>query len=71
VKAGFTAIVEKDRIDMRLRTGRLSLFYDAQEDNTAVDNGMPLKRWPGEEMEQLAPVSGTLLTVVLPIETTR
>ncbi|WP_119454036.1 hypothetical protein [Henriciella algicola] len=54
---------------LRLRTGRMSLFYDAHAD-VSPDGPIPVERWRPESGTQLAPVSGALLTMMFPVRGT-
>lgn len=51
---------------LRLRTGRLSLSYNAFSDKGDGENDIPLTPWVPQEFE-LAPVAGSLLTLLIPI----
>ena len=50
----------------RLRTGRLSLHYDAVDDFGHLSSTIPLRSWKPED-QSLAPASGTLLTLFVPL----
>ncbi|WP_291198174.1 hypothetical protein [Hyphomonas sp.] len=52
---------------LRLRTGRTSLYYDAADDNVDLTGSMPLKTWKRPDGETLAGVSGTLVTILIPM----
>ena len=52
---------------LRLRTGRLSLYYDASRDSDSGTDDMPLHAWRPGNGSALAPVAGSLLTILFPI----
>ena len=52
---------------LRLRTGRLSLFYSAKKDDATEKQPIPLESWTLPNVENLARVRGALLTIVLPV----
>ena len=51
---------------LRLRTGRLSLYYEGFDDLGEDSSEIPLKSWR-MEYPLLAPASGTLITLFLPL----
>lgn len=53
---------------LRLRTGRLSFFIDFS--NEAQDADDMLRRYQQADLAALAPVAGTLLTILIPIQRT-
>jgi hypothetical protein len=53
---------------LRLRTGRLSLYVDYSAQDAGADASHALRRWLPEDGEPLAPVAGSLLTVMLPMK---
>ena len=56
---------------LRLRTGRLSLYYDAGKDDRAEISDVPLSSWSLGSQTTLAPAGGSLLTILLPIGRTQ
>jgi hypothetical protein len=50
---------------LRLRTGRLSLFWAASERENGPE--FELSSWKPDGLDRLAPVSGTLVTVLAPL----
>lgn len=62
--------LQRKRGFLRLRTGRLSLFYDAWTDQD-LDAPIPLENWISIETRQVAPVEGTLISMHLPVGETR
>ena len=51
---------------LRLRTGRVSLYYDGNTD-TNSDDLMPFTSWVANGQQQAAPVEGSLVTMHLPV----
>lgn len=62
--------LQRKRGFLRLRTGRLSLFYDGSADQD-LDAPIPLEKWISIENRPVAPVEGTLLSMHLPVGETR
>lgn len=55
---------------LRLRTGRLSLYYDSTIDDN-VEADIPLKAWKLKQLNSLPQVEGSLLTMYVPVGDTR
>lgn len=51
---------------LRLRTGRVSMYYDGTLDNN-VDEPIPLKLWQTNGQPQVAPVEGSLISMHVPV----
>lgn len=62
--------LQRKRGFLRLRTGRVSLFYDGCLDQD-LDAPIPLKNWTYKDDNPVAHVEGSLLTMHLPIGDTR
>jgi hypothetical protein len=59
-------VLKRRRGFLRLRTGRQSLYYRAADDNDTISGSIPLLSSRTEADPELAPVAGTLLTLILP-----
>lgn len=53
---------------LRLRTGRLSMYVDYSAQGAVAGASDALRRWLPDGNEPLAPVAGSLLTVMLPMK---
>lgn len=62
-----TRLLQAERGFLRLRTGRLSFFVDYSELGADLNGPAALRRWHPEGWPHLAPVAGSLLTVLLPM----
>lgn len=62
--------LQRKRGFLRVRTGRVSLFYDGCLD-VDLEAPIPLENWTNNEDDQVAHVEGALLTMHLPIGDTR
>lgn len=51
---------------LRLRTGRLSFYIDFSAEDT-VDSAAALRRYAADDAVELAPASGSLLTILIPM----
>ena len=60
------AYLRKRRGFLRLRTGRVSLYYDGNTDTNSEDL-MPFTSWVENGQQQAAPVEGSLVTMHLPV----
>lgn len=65
------AVLKRRSGFLRLRTGRLSLYYDAAQDGDGLSQPIPLKSWSLEGGRPLAQVRGTLVTMIIPAKGTR
>lgn len=52
---------------LRLRTGRLSFFADFSNAGHTAEGSQILQRWRSAELASLAPVAGSLLTIIMPL----
>ena len=52
---------------LRLRTGRLSFFADFSTPSQAVEGPQILQRWRAADLATLAPIAGSLLTIIVPM----
>lgn len=62
--------LHKQKGFLRLRTGRLSLYYDSTTDKD-FKTDIPLNMWTMKQRENLPKVEGALLTMHLPVGDTR
>lgn len=62
-----TRVLRAERGFLRLRTGRLSMYVDYSDAAADSDSVTELRNWLPENGEALAPVAGSLLTVMLPM----
>lgn len=60
-------VLRRQRGFLRLRTGRLSFFIDFSTPGEAVEGSRALQRWRAAELVALAPVAGSLLTIIVPM----
>lgn len=59
-------LLQRENGFLRLRTGRLSLYYDASDDSDPSRHRMPLAACDNPNLTTFAPVSGTLITIFIP-----
>ncbi|MBK9278360.1 MAG: hypothetical protein IPM93_09315 [Candidatus Obscuribacter sp.] len=52
---------------LRLRTGRLSLFYDFAESPPCDNSDLELLSWVPENLDKVSAVSGSLVTLLVPL----
>jgi hypothetical protein len=60
-------VLSKQRGFLRLRTGRLSMFADFSNPDQSIDGPTMLRSWTPDGGKALAPVAGSLLTIMLPM----
>ena len=59
-------VLRRQRGFLRLRTGRLSFFLDFSK-TQETEEAMALRRYDDPRAEKLAPVSGSLITILIPM----